>query len=241
MGDDDGPKTFAEFEKSAAPGTQVPGGLSEPLKAMWYSKAGDWKRAHEIAQDLLTPTGSWIHAFLHREEGDLPNAGYWYRKAAMTPPEGVEISEEWSLIARELWHREKGNTPGQEALTSASGLVATAVDATKPEEGAWDTLIRKSGQTLVRIPNARPVSFSPTGDVLLLIDAAATDDCQHFLVKPAANAKIPAIGGRKSIGGRFYGQPQWSADGNTLTLTPDPTLSDGKPEIFSVAEHLSNK
>ncbi len=100
-------QNFTEFEKSAIAGTPVPDGLSEPLRAMWHARAGQWKLAHEIAQEIKTPTGSWIHAFLHREEGDLSNADYWYQCAGKTMPKGLEIAEEWSIIARELWQRDE--------------------------------------------------------------------------------------------------------------------------------------
>ena len=58
-----------------------PSGLSETMKAMWYAKIGQWDRAHNIAQDNKTELGSWIHAYLHRIEGDQFNANYWYIKA----------------------------------------------------------------------------------------------------------------------------------------------------------------
>ncbi|MEP5915020.1 MAG: hypothetical protein ABJ277_16210 [Flavobacteriaceae bacterium] len=51
------------------------------LQALWWAAKGDWEASHTIAQDLHTPMGSWIHAYLHRVEGDDWNAGYWYRKA----------------------------------------------------------------------------------------------------------------------------------------------------------------
>jgi len=237
------PKTFAEFEKSAASGAALPAALSEPLRAMWHAKAGQWERAHEIAQDIDTPTGSWIHAFLHREEGDRANAGYWYRRAGKTMPvpEGFSIAEEWSFIARELWQREHGIAPGEEALTSAGGLVASSAKSADDGEGAWDTLIRKDGKPVLRIPNARPVSFSPAGDVLLLVEAAADDDCRHFLIKPAADAEVPPFGGRKRIGGRHVSGHQWSEDGRSVTLGSDPDLGDSKPETILVADHLSSK
>jgi hypothetical protein len=213
-----GPKSFREFEKSAVSGAVVPSGLSDPLRAMWHAKADEWEKSHDIAQDIKTPTGSWIHAFLHREEGDLPNAGYWYRKAGKTMPKDVSIPEEWSFIARELWQQEKGIAPGEEVVTSASGLVAMSEKPAGGGEGVWDTVIRKDGQMVLRIPNARPVSFSPAGDVLLLADAAADDDCRHFLVRPSAGAKVPEFGKRKSVGGRMVTGHKWSEDGRSLTL-----------------------
>ena len=232
-------KGFAEFKASAVSGAAVPAGLSEPLRAMWHARAGQWEPAHKIAQDLDTPTGSWIHGFLHREEGDLGNAGYWYRRAGMTIPTGVEIAEEWLWIAKELWQREKGITPGEEIFTSASGLVASSEKSASGEEGTWDTLIRKDGKALVKIENARPVSFRPAGDVLLLVDAASDDNCRHFLVKPMADVKVPPFGKRTAIGGRFTAEHKWSDDGLSVTLIPNAQLSDEKPETFEVAKHLS--
>lgn len=233
------PESFADFEKSAAPGAKVPAGLSDPLKSLWLSRAGQWDAAHEIAQELKTTTGSWIHGFLHREEGDRSNAGYWYRQAGMTlPAEGFPIADEWSLIARELWQREFGLIAGEETLTSPTGLVATTVPGADGEEGSWDTLIRKDGKEVTRIANARPVSFSPGGDVLLLIEAAADDDCQHFLIKPSADVKVPAFGQRKRIGGRAVTGHKWSEDGKELTLTSE---GGAKPASIKVAEQLTAK
>jgi hypothetical protein len=233
------PGSFAEFKASAVSGAPVPANLSEPLRAMWHARAGQWEPAHRIVQDLDTPTGSWIHGFLHREEGDLGNAGYWYRRAGMTIPTGVEIAEEWLWIARELWQREKGITAGEETFTSATGLVASSEKSASGEEGTWDTLIRKDGKEVLRIGNARPVSFSPAGDVLLLIDAAADDDCRYFIVKPVAGVKVPPFGQRVSIGGRFTNGHKWSEDGLSVTLIPDSKLTDAKPETFEVAKNLS--
>lgn len=232
---------FAGFAASAKSGAEAPSGLSDPLRAMWLSRAGQWKEAHEIAQDIETPTGSWIHGFLHREEGDLGNAGYWYRKAGMTIPQGVEIAEEWVWIAKELWQREKGKTPGEEMMTSATGLVASSEKSTSGEEGAWDTLIRRNGKEVLRIENARPVSFNPADDVLLLVDAAPDDNCRHFLVRPVAEVKVPPFGQRVSIGGRFTAGHKWSDDGLAITLVPDPELTEDKSETFEAAKHLSPK
>jgi len=234
------PNSFADFEKSAkAAGAEVPAGLSEPLRAMWHAKAGHWEPAHEIAQDIKTPTGSWIHAFLHREEGDLPNARYWYRRAGKTMPENLAIADEWSFIARELWQAEHGIAAGEEAVTSATGLVAASTKSTDEEEGAWDTVIHENGKPILRITNARPVSFSPAGDVLLLREAAADDDARHFLIKPSADTNIPPFGERKRIGGRFTVSHEWSEDGKSLTLISDPDLDDSKADAIPVAEHLT--
>ena len=78
-----------------------PGGISEPLKAMWYEGRNDWEQAHNIAQDISSSAGSWIHAYLHRVEGDEGNAAYWYRRAGKPFPR-VPLKEEWEQITKEL-------------------------------------------------------------------------------------------------------------------------------------------
>ncbi|GMN09123.1 hypothetical protein MTsPCn9_04210 [Croceitalea sp. MTPC9] len=73
-------KDYKEFEKTLnndAPCSD----WSLALKALWYAANNNWEASHEIAQDLYTPIGSWIHAHLHRVESDEFNAGYWYRQA----------------------------------------------------------------------------------------------------------------------------------------------------------------
>lgn len=233
------PKTFAEFEKSAVSGATVPLGLSEPLKVMWHSKAGQWKAGHDIAETLKTKVGSWVHAFLHREEGDRGNAGYWYRRAGMTlPAEGVALADEWQLISRELWQREFGVVAGEEALTSPGGLTATSVMASDGAEGSWDTLVRKDSKEVLRIPRARPVSFSPVGEVLLLVEAAADDDLRHILVRPSADLKVPPFGERKRIGGRGVSGHQWADDGLSLTLTSLDASRTVSSEKIQVSEQV---
>jgi hypothetical protein len=82
-----------EFLQSAAGDDEAPAGLSTPLRALWYAEKGDWMKAHEIAQEIHTREGSWIHANLHREEGDKWNARYWY-DAAGRPESKKSIAEE---------------------------------------------------------------------------------------------------------------------------------------------------
>ena len=68
---------------------------------MWEDAKGHWDAAHSIAQDIEDQTGSWIHAYLHRKEGDLGNAGYWYRRAGK--PEAQDtLDEEWARIVLSL-------------------------------------------------------------------------------------------------------------------------------------------
>ena len=80
------PKTYKEFEATLnqyAP----PEAWSKPLRSLWYDAKGDWESSHDIAQELRSPMGSWIHAYLHRKEGDKWNAGYWYGRADKPFPE----------------------------------------------------------------------------------------------------------------------------------------------------------
>jgi hypothetical protein len=234
------PKSFAEYAQSATKEGQYPAELSDLLRSLWYSKAGQWEKAHEIAQDIKTPHGSWVHGFLHREEGDLGNAGYWYRRAGMTRPEGISIADEWCDIAQELWNLEKGAKPGMEVMTASKGMVAKAVACEKVEEGAWDTVLRQNGKELLRITNARPISFDPSGKTLLLMDAAADDSCRHFLISLEALGPIAAMGKRVSVGGRFVSRHEWSADGASLTLHA-PEQEKAAPLTVKVADFLTGK
>jgi|SRR5215472_8088284 len=75
--------------------------LSLALRALWWDAKGDWKQAHECAQEDDGPAGSWVHAYLHRKEGDSSNAGYWYRRA-QKPPARSALEQEWTEIASSL-------------------------------------------------------------------------------------------------------------------------------------------
>ncbi|MBM3820509.1 MAG: hypothetical protein FJW14_16030 [Acidimicrobiia bacterium] len=88
------------FEQSLS-ATAPPRGISPLLTALWHERKGDWTRAHEIAQDIDTRDAAWVHAYLHRREGDLPNAAYWYRHAGK-PVETGSMEEEWRAIVAEL-------------------------------------------------------------------------------------------------------------------------------------------
>ena len=69
----------------------------EALKSLWYDARGDWEASHSIAQDLHSELGNWIHAYLHRKEGDEWNAGYWYRQANRPFPK-LTFDEEFKEI-----------------------------------------------------------------------------------------------------------------------------------------------
>jgi hypothetical protein len=72
--------TLEEFRKSLN-SEHPPEDLTLPLTALWWDAKGDWPKAHESAQQDEGPAGAWVHAYLHRKEGDVSNAGYWYGRA----------------------------------------------------------------------------------------------------------------------------------------------------------------
>ncbi len=81
----------------------MPAGLGNALEALWLARAGQWDSAHDRCQNIPGAAGSWIHAHLHRQEGDLGNAAYWYARAGKpTPPAAITIEQEWRTIAAEL-------------------------------------------------------------------------------------------------------------------------------------------
>jgi hypothetical protein len=67
------------------------------LVALWHDARGDWERAHTVAQDIEGATGAWVHAYLHRKEGDLSNAAYWYERADQ-PVATDSLADEWGRI-----------------------------------------------------------------------------------------------------------------------------------------------
>jgi hypothetical protein len=76
-----------------------PSPISIYLQALWYDAKGNWEQAHQLVQDIETAEGSWIHAYLHRKEGDIANAGYWYRRAGKLLPE-ISLKQEWENIVK---------------------------------------------------------------------------------------------------------------------------------------------
>ena len=93
-------QTLAQF-RSTLTSADPPAGLSPALVALWYDGRGDWEAAHRVAQDIDTSEGAWIHAYLHRKEGDATNAGYWYRRAAK-PISSAPLDAEWEAIVTAL-------------------------------------------------------------------------------------------------------------------------------------------
>ncbi len=92
--------TLQEFHHSTVH-DDPPKELSLALTALWWDAKGAWTKAHESAQQDEGPAGSWVHAYLHRKEGDSSNAGYWYERAGKTPARG-SLEEEWQEITTSL-------------------------------------------------------------------------------------------------------------------------------------------
>lgn len=95
--------TAAELARSATPDSEPPASLDAIARTLWLAKAGRWDDAHDLCQDLPDPAGAWIHAWLHREEGDAANAAYWYARAGQpVPAKDLSLAGEWNQIARAL-------------------------------------------------------------------------------------------------------------------------------------------
>jgi hypothetical protein len=91
--------TLVEFKttlENAAPPSVAPA-----LVALWHDARGDWDMAHKVAQDVNDRNGAWVHAYLHRKEGDIGNARYWYGEA-QRPAATDSLEAEWERIAGEL-------------------------------------------------------------------------------------------------------------------------------------------
>jgi hypothetical protein len=85
-----------DFKASLSGASPAPG-LDAPLSALWWAAKGDWDKAHKLVQDEDTSDAAWVHAYLHRVEGDLSNAGYWYRQAGRPVAEDA-LDAEWERI-----------------------------------------------------------------------------------------------------------------------------------------------
>jgi len=82
--------------------TESDGRFDQPaLRALWLAGRGEWEQAHEIAQSEENREGAWVHAYLHRAEGDTSNAGYWYGRADR-PAQSGDLRAEWAAIVLEL-------------------------------------------------------------------------------------------------------------------------------------------
>jgi hypothetical protein len=88
------------FERSLT-GSLPPSDVPALLQALWHERRGDWTRAHEIAQDIETADAALVHAYLHRREGDVSNAAYWYRQAGAPIVRG-DLDDEWRALVTRL-------------------------------------------------------------------------------------------------------------------------------------------
>jgi len=90
--------TLDEFKATLQ---STPPKVAPLLLALWYDARGDWEKAHSLAQDVDNPSGAWVHAYLHRKEGDLGNASYWYHRANQSIATD-SLDAEWTRIALAL-------------------------------------------------------------------------------------------------------------------------------------------
>jgi hypothetical protein len=93
-------RTLGDFKDSLSL-PEPPPEFTRHEKALWYAGKGDWEKAHQIVQDMDDRSAAQIHAFLHRQEGDLSNARYWYQIASSQIP-AVSLDEEWELLVTRL-------------------------------------------------------------------------------------------------------------------------------------------
>lgn len=92
--------TAQDFERSLA-GSHPPASLTPTLAALWWAKRGEWDTAHRLVMDDPGAAAAWVHAYLHRVEGDPGNAAYWYGRAGKPAASG-DLDEEWSMIVAAL-------------------------------------------------------------------------------------------------------------------------------------------
>jgi hypothetical protein len=90
--------SFEDFRATLAEAAP-PAGVGPALVAMWHDAKGGWEAAHRLAQSEENADGAWVHAYLHRVEGDLANAGYWYRRAGK-PASEQPLPDEWTTIVQ---------------------------------------------------------------------------------------------------------------------------------------------
>ena len=98
----------AEFKASVA-NDYPPVGLTAPVEALWWDLKGDWSRAHNLVDELETPEGMAVHAYLHRKEGEQRNADYWYRLAGRNYHR-TRLADEWTALVEGLLRSESNPT-----------------------------------------------------------------------------------------------------------------------------------
>ncbi|WP_091150909.1 hypothetical protein [Mucilaginibacter pineti] len=95
-------QTLTEF-KTILSNSKPETGLAVQLKSLWYDAKGNWDFAHHQVDQLSDQESAWVHAYLHRKEGDTGNADYWYRRAGRRRPE-VSLEEEWTELVDYFLH-----------------------------------------------------------------------------------------------------------------------------------------
>jgi hypothetical protein len=88
--------TLQDFKNSLTRNSP-PQNIKSVLESLWYDGKNNWEKAHNIAQEIHTPSGSWVHAYLHRKEGDIANASYWYHMANKPLP-SMALDKEWESL-----------------------------------------------------------------------------------------------------------------------------------------------
>lgn len=92
--------TYDQFLESIDNDFEPSDDISLCLKALWWVKKGDWEKAHDLAQEEGTVDGDWVHAYLHRYEGDIGNAAYWYNRAGKPVKKSEDLDEEWMELVK---------------------------------------------------------------------------------------------------------------------------------------------
>ena len=101
--------TAQDLARSATSDASPPASYSTTARTLWFAKAGQWDAAHDLCQEIQGSAGSWIHAYLHREEGDHANAAYWYARAGKPVPiPATLLADEWLEIATALLEHRLG-------------------------------------------------------------------------------------------------------------------------------------
>ena len=92
--------TIEEY-KASLQQSEAPSHLDKPLQALWYAAQENWEKAHQLVQDEKDSESAWVHAYLHRQEGDTLNAQYWYTRASREMPDET-LAQEWENIVTTL-------------------------------------------------------------------------------------------------------------------------------------------
>ena len=103
------PAAFKRSLVNAAPSKA----LARPLQALWWAKKGNWDKAHRAVMEETSRAAAWVHAYLHRLEGDSDNAGYWYRQAHRRPATASHAAE-WEAIVGSLLSASRHNSSVRE-------------------------------------------------------------------------------------------------------------------------------